>query len=53
MKNDNMKWTMADQSLWDCVTAGLTGLKRLGWLSLSQYEAIIEIMQNSIEEKGA
>ena len=36
-----MIWTIAEQSLWEVIKAGLTGLKRLGWLTLNEYEHII------------
>lgn len=47
-----MKWTIADQCLFDCVSAGLRGLNRLGWISAFQYEQITSIIQFSIDEKA-
>ena len=46
-----MKWTIGEQSIWGCIMAGLTGLKRLGWLDLGEYEDIINRLQSYIDEK--
>ena len=46
-----MKWTLAEQSIYQCISSGLTGLKRLGWLSLDEYENILNILQECIDAK--
>jgi hypothetical protein len=46
-----MKWTSAEQSIWECINAGLAGLKRLDWLTLQEYEKIMNKLQEFINEK--
>ena len=40
-----------DQSLWNCIIAGLAGLKRCEWLTLQEYEHIIIHLQKAIDRK--
>jgi hypothetical protein len=47
-----MKWTLAEQSIYQCISSGLTGLKRLDWLSLDEYENILYILQKYIDAKA-
>ena len=45
------KWTKEAQSLWECTTTALVGLKRCGYLKLEDYENIITELQEAIDDK--
>lgn len=45
------EWDKKDQAIFECADRGLIGLKRFGWLTLIEYEDIIEIIQKAIREK--
>ena len=48
IKMKKKKWDKIDQALWDCVVAGLRGFKNSGWLTLTEYENICDLMQKLI-----
>ena len=44
-----MKWTKAEQGIFDCITTGLRALTILNWLSAEDYQDILNIIQKNIE----
>ena len=44
-------WDKKDQAIFECADKGLLGLKRFGWLTLSEYEEIDKFIHIAIEEK--
>jgi hypothetical protein len=45
------EWTWTDQSIWDCIKSALCGLKRQEWLTLDEFEHIIDYLQKKIDNK--
>ena len=46
------QWEQYHQSIWECFNASLLGLKRENWLTLTEYERIINMLQQYIDKKA-
>ena len=44
-----MEWTKKDQSIFECFSVALAGLKREGWITLEESETIRKIISKGIE----
>jgi hypothetical protein len=48
---DKIKWGLAEQSIYECALAGLVGSKRIGILTLEDYDKMLNKIQTDIDEK--
>jgi hypothetical protein len=45
------EWGIPEGALGNTITVGLRGLKNLRWLTLQEYESILDLLQKCIENK--
>jgi hypothetical protein len=46
-----MKWNKETQIIFECADKGLSGLRKLGWLTQQEYDDIQKILDKSIEKE--
>jgi hypothetical protein len=44
---NRMTWDNKDQSLFECADIGLRGLKRGNWITLQEYEKILNLLHSA------